>query len=61
MQEGKSATQRTYAAVTSRSYHPGVVQVVMLDGSVRSASETIELGVWRALGSRDDGTPIGDW
>ena len=51
-QEGKSATQPTYAAVTSRSYHPGTVNVALMDGSVTSISETIDLTVWRALSTR---------
>ena len=51
-QEGKSGTQPTYAAVTSRSYHEGLVNVLMMDGSVRSASETIDRDLWRALGTR---------
>ncbi len=58
MQEGKSATQRTYAAVTSRSYHPGVVNTCLMDGSCRSVSETIDLAVWRALGTRQGGEVI---
>lgn len=52
MQEGKSATQPTYAAVTARSYHIGIVNVVMMDGSVKSVSENISLAIWRALGTR---------
>lgn len=51
-QEGRSATQRTYAAVTARSYHPGLVHVLWMDGSARAISDTIELHVWRALGTR---------
>ncbi len=51
-QEGRSATQPTYAAVTARSYHPGVVNALFIDGSSRSISETIELRAWRALGTR---------
>ena len=31
--EGKSATEKTFAAVTARSYHRGVVNVVFMDGS----------------------------
>ena len=58
MQEGRSATERTYAAVTSRSYHPGVVNACLMDGSVRSISETIELTVWRALGTRQGGEVV---
>lgn len=58
MQEGKNATQRTYAAVTSRSYHPGVVNACLMDGSVRAISETIDLTVWRALGTRHGGEVV---
>ncbi len=56
-QEGKSATVRTYAAVTSRSYHPQGVQVAMMDGSVQFISDSIELPVWRALLTRNGGEP----
>lgn len=42
----------TYAAVTSRSYHGDSVNVVLLDGSVRSISSDILLTTWRALGTR---------
>ena len=55
-QEGKSLTEPTYAAVTSRSFHPGVVNVALMDGSVRSVSELVELQIWRALGTREGGT-----
>ncbi len=41
----------TFAAVTSRSYHPGGVQSLMVDGSVRFVANTIEGTVWRALGT----------
>jgi prepilin-type N-terminal cleavage/methylation domain-containing protein/prepilin-type processing-associated H-X9-DG protein len=51
-QEGRSATQPTYAAVTARSYHPGTVNVVFMDGSARPLSQTIDLPTWRALGTR---------
>jgi prepilin-type N-terminal cleavage/methylation domain-containing protein len=54
-QEGQSATQPTYAAITARSYHTGLVHVALLDGSVRSVTDTIELSVWRALGTRAGG------
>ncbi|GAB4142574.1 MAG: DUF1559 domain-containing protein [Planctomycetaceae bacterium] len=58
LQEGKSATQRTYAAITARSYHAGIVNVVLMDGSVRSISENINRGVWRAMGTRAGGEVI---
>ncbi len=50
--EGASCTSPTYAAVTARSYHTGIVHVLLMDGSVRSVSENINLGIWRALGTR---------
>lgn len=52
-QEGKSTTEPTYAVVTSRSYHPGGVQVVMMDGSTRFISETLDRGIWQALSTRN--------
>ena len=54
-QEGRSAAQRTYAAVTARSYHPAIVNVLWMDGSTRSISDAIELSTWRALGTRSGG------
>lgn len=57
-QEGKSATVRTYAAVTARSYHPNLVNAAMMDGSVRSYADSIELSVWRALATRSGGEPV---
>lgn len=56
-QEGKDglAGHATYAIVTSRSTHPAVVQGAMVDGSVQTFNENINLGVWRALGSRNGG------
>ncbi len=51
-QEGRSTTQPTYAAITARSYHPGIVNALVMDGSVRSISETVDLNAWRAFGTR---------
>lgn len=51
--EGGSNTVPTTAAVTARSYHPGIVNVLMADGSVRNVAETVDLGVWRALATRN--------
>ena len=45
----------TYAAVTSRSHHPGGVNTLMLDGSGRFVSDKIRLAVWRAMGTRAGG------
>jgi len=53
-QEGRhgAAGHATYAIVTSRSYHPGGVQVVFVDGHVRWITNTIRLAPWRALATR---------
>jgi hypothetical protein len=59
--EGKTIDQITYAAVTSRSHHAGIVQSLLMDGSVRSISENINLQTWRNLGSRNDGNVIGEF
>jgi prepilin-type N-terminal cleavage/methylation domain-containing protein len=59
-QEGRngSAGQPTYAIVTARSYHPGIVQVAFLDGSARPIANTIDLAVWRSLATRSGGEVI---
>ncbi len=44
----QGTTNITYAAVTSRSHHQGIVQVLLMDGSVRSISENLNLGIWQA-------------
>lgn len=59
--EDKTCTTPTFAAVTSRSWHVGIVNVLMMDGSVRSISENIDLGTWRNLGQRNDGIPLGEF
>ncbi|WP_435011386.1 DUF1559 domain-containing protein [Tundrisphaera lichenicola] len=41
----------TFAAITARSYHPGGVNVLLGDGSVRFLKDTIAGNVWRALGT----------
>jgi hypothetical protein len=59
--EGSSATRISYDAVTSRSYHPGIVNVLLMDGSVRSVSNNISLDTWRALGTRAGGEVVADY
>jgi prepilin-type processing-associated H-X9-DG protein len=54
-QEGSSATVPTYAAITARSFHSGVVNIALMDGSVRSVREAVDLLVWRAMGTRQGG------
>jgi prepilin-type processing-associated H-X9-DG protein len=48
----------TFAAVTSRSYHPGGVNALFGDGSVRFLKDTVDGGTWRALGSLRGGEVI---
>jgi prepilin-type processing-associated H-X9-DG protein len=48
----------TFAAVTARSYHPGGVNALFGDGSVRFVKSTIAGPTWRALGSVAGGEVI---
>jgi len=56
-----SCSGPTYAAVTARSYHIGVVHALLMDGSVRSLSENIDLATYRALSTRSGGEIIGEY
>ncbi|WZP00115.1 DUF1559 domain-containing protein [Isosphaeraceae bacterium EP7] len=47
-----------YAAVTSRSYHPGGVNTMLGDGSIRFIKNTVNGEAWRALGSMRGGEVI---
>lgn len=48
-QEGRGTQRPTQAAVTSRSYHRGSVNVARLDGSVDSTSDDIDLDAWQGM------------
>jgi prepilin-type N-terminal cleavage/methylation domain-containing protein/prepilin-type processing-associated H-X9-DG protein len=50
-----SAPRHGYRVVTSRSYHPGGVNALLLDGSVRFVTSNIARDTWRAFGTRDGG------
>jgi len=58
MGEGKSVSVPTYAMILSRSYHPGGVNVLLMDGSTRQIRNGISIGVWRALGTRAGGEMV---
>ncbi|MCA9264266.1 MAG: DUF1559 domain-containing protein [Planctomycetales bacterium] len=58
--EGTSLTEPTYAAVTSRSYHRGLVNTLRMDGSVHSVVDDVSLTIWRALGTRAGHEVIAD-
>ena len=52
-QEGKwDQYPVTKAAITSRSYHPGHVNVLMMDGSVHVVEDDIEPTLWQQMGTR---------
>jgi hypothetical protein len=53
-QEGKHGSngKPTYASVTSRSHHGGLVQTALLDGSVQSITDSVDQEVWRAMSTR---------
>jgi prepilin-type N-terminal cleavage/methylation domain-containing protein/prepilin-type processing-associated H-X9-DG protein len=55
---GGSLTNRWNYA---RSMHPGSVNVLLCDGAVRNVSDAVDTTVWRNLGNRADGNPIGDY
>ncbi|MCI0377986.1 MAG: DUF1559 domain-containing protein [Gemmataceae bacterium] len=59
--EGRNQTDMTYAVITSRSYHSGVVNVLLMDGSVRSIASSVTLTTWRALGTRAGGEVNADF
>ncbi len=50
----------TFAAITSRSYHTGLVNVLFMDGSVRSMSSAVSAQTWHALGTRAGGDVPGN-
>jgi prepilin-type processing-associated H-X9-DG protein len=54
-QEGKNGAngRPTYAIITARSFHAGQVNVAMVDGSVQSVTDSVDLAVWRAMATRD--------
>ena len=53
--EGLSTTTATYAAVTSRSHHAGIVSSAFMDGSVRTVANSIDGSLWKALSTRAGG------
>jgi prepilin-type processing-associated H-X9-DG protein len=47
--------------VSAGSRHIGSVNVMMGDGSVRSASSSVDINVWRAVGTRNGGEVVGEF
>ena len=49
------------AIISARSLHPGGVNALLGDASVRFVAETIDLPVWHAVGTRDRGETVSAW
>ena len=58
--EGRAANLLTFAAVTSRSHHPSLINALWMDGSVRAVRQDVHVPVWRALGTRAGGENPGN-
>lgn len=56
-----TAPVQSYRVVTARSYHSGGVNALMLDGSARFVSSSIDQNLWRALGTRAGGEVTGEF
>ncbi|MGC8639497.1 MAG: DUF1559 domain-containing protein [Isosphaeraceae bacterium] len=52
---GLSINNMTYVAFTARSYHPGGVNALMMDGSVRFVKTSVSQRIWWGLGTRAGG------
>lgn len=59
--EGRNQIDPTYGIITARSYHAGVVNALLMDGSVRTISDAIDPSVWQGLNTKSGGEVIGDY
>ena len=60
LQDAAIGNYATYCNTSLQSAHPGGIQVLLGDGSVRFVSETVEMQTVRDLANRDDGHPLGE-
>ena len=58
---GAANTTINPGQAAARSYHPGGVNVLLADGSVRFVRNTIDAATWRALGTRAGGEVFGNY
>ena len=49
------------ASMTASSRHTGGVHALLADGSVRFVTQNVNLGVWRAVGTRAGGEVVGEF
>jgi prepilin-type N-terminal cleavage/methylation domain-containing protein/prepilin-type processing-associated H-X9-DG protein len=59
--ESNTAAGYTFAAVSARSYHAGMVNALFMDGSTHPISDGISRQVWQALGTRAGNEPVGNY
>lgn len=59
--EGTHATRVQYAAMPARSHHEGMVLTLLMDGSARTVSESIDKGIWQSLGTRAGGEILSEF
>jgi hypothetical protein len=57
-EEGLPVPLPIFSAITARSYHPGIVNVLLMDGSIRSVGDSVSLNVWRALATPAGGEVV---
>jgi prepilin-type N-terminal cleavage/methylation domain-containing protein len=50
----------TFAQKAARSRHPGGVNTVMADCSLRFVSDSVELAVWKSMGTMNGSETVGD-
>ena len=53
--------QQQKGLTAARSQHPGGVTVLLCDGSVRFASNSVDSNLWQAIATCQSGEVIGDW
>jgi prepilin-type N-terminal cleavage/methylation domain-containing protein/prepilin-type processing-associated H-X9-DG protein len=55
---GQTGPDSYYSLITASSYHPGGVNVSMLDGSVKFIKDSVSLTTWRAVATKAGGEVI---
>ena len=61
LQDAATGNYAQYCNTSLQSAHPGGIQVVLADGSVRFVTETLQMQILRDLANRDDGHPLGEY